>query len=213
MPLESTLTGRAGSANGSIAQVSSRRDSPSFLPPFTLESHEDESDWECSPRTSVDFETHFQAGLHFVREQESQDLDDTSEDELDPNGEGAAHTQRDETGVFSRRTKQFAESTELPRVIPTSPQNEVLEMESNSRLQIPASSNNRRISHARSRSGCSDCSTLVGTEDEDEEFPMRKDRTEDVIQVIEIPIARKRRSTILGKLKQTLGSPPKESKW
>jgi hypothetical protein len=53
----------------------------------------------------------------------------------------------------------------------------------------------------------------VGTEDENEEFPMRRDRTEDVIQVIEIPIARKRRSTILGKLKQTLGSPPKESKW
>jgi len=211
MAFGNSLMGESYSANGSRSQVSSRRDFPSLLPPFTFESHEDASEWDCSPRTSVDIETDLQAGLHFVTEREG--LDDTSEDDLNPNGEGTALTQREDTGVFSRRTKQFAESPKLPQVIPTSPQNKVLEVESSSMLQIPASDDNSRISHARSRSGCSECSTLVGTEDENEEFPMRRDRTEDVIQVIEIPIARKRRSTILGKLKQTLGSPPKESKW
>jgi len=212
--LENTLMEQEGSANGAISHVPLRRDSsPSFLPQFTFQSHEDESDWECSPRTSVDLATDFQAGLHSLMERESHDLDDTSEDDLESNGEGAALTHREDIGVSSRRTKQFAVSTNPPRAIPTSPQNEVLEMESRSRLQIPVSGDSGRISHARSRSGCSDCSTLLGTEDEDEEFPMRKDRTDDIIQVIEIPIPRKRRSTILGKLKQTLGSPPKESIW
>lgn len=202
MDPENTVIEGPHPANGSKHDAS-----PSFLPPFTFEAHEDEADSDCSARTSLDLETDFQAELDVLLGREWQGFDDTSEDDLDPS---SALTQHEDTGVLASR----AESSTPPRAIPTSPEIEVPETESSHWLQIPTSSENRSISHARSSSGFSNSSTLVGTEDENEEFPMRKDRsTEDVIQVIEIPIVRKRRSTILGKLKQTLGSPPRESKW
>ncbi|KAH8768519.1 hypothetical protein BGZ57DRAFT_469145 [Hyaloscypha finlandica] len=197
--LENTLKEGPCSRTASINEVSF---SPASTPPF-------------SPRMT--FETECQSCSSSLTEGEDHDVDSDEEieDDLDFNREDATHLLLGDIQMFSP-TQSLAQSmlktNQLEVQSPTSPETQSLEPELSPRIQITHASatglkSRLSLSHVRRISGYSDCSTLQGSVHEDEEFPMRKDANEDVIQVVEIPLmspGRKRGSSLFGTIKKVV---------
>ena len=200
--LENTLKEGPCTRSSSINEVSFPRDSSSSLRPrFSFEQDSE----------TLDFETGRQSCSSSLTEG---DFDDENEDELDLNKEDATHLILGDIQIFSP-TQTFVQSvlksTQLELSDSALRRPEILESETSPRIQITHAGetglNSGPLlskSHARRISGCS---TLQGSVHEDEEFPMRKDGNEDVIQVIEIPLkplGRKRGSSLFGTIKKVV---------
>jgi hypothetical protein len=197
--LENTLKEGPCSRTASINEVSF---SPASTPPF-------------SPRMT--FETECQSCSSSLTEGEDHDVnsDDEIEDDLDFNREDATHLLLGDIQMFSP-TQSLAQSmlktNQLELQSPISPQTHNLGPELSPKIQIThasATGLKSRLSHSHVRriSEYSDSSTLQGSVHEDEEFPMRKDANEDVIQVVEIPLmspGRKRGSSLFGTIKKVV---------
>jgi hypothetical protein len=197
--LENMLKEGPCSRTASINEVSF---SPSSTPPF-------------SPQMA--FENECQSCSSSLAEGEYQDVDSDYETEGDINlsREEAAHLLLGDIQIFSPTqslARSMLGSSQLELQSPTSPRTQTLEPESSPKIQITHASEtglktHHSLSHARRISGYSDSSTLQGSVHEDEEFPMRRDANEDVIQVIEIPLkspGRKRGSSLFGTIKKVV---------
>jgi len=201
--LENTLKEGPCSRTASINEVSF---SPTSTPPFSprMAFHR-EADNDYPSRT-LDVETDCQSCSSSFTEGDFHDVD---LDNLDCDREDATHLLLGDIQIFSP-TKSLAqsmlESNQL-ELRATTPEIENQESQSSPRIQITHASDTGlkspiSLSHSRRISGCS---TLQGSVHEDEEFPMRKDTNEDVIHVIEIPLAtpgRKRGSSLFGSIKK-----------
>jgi hypothetical protein len=210
--LETTFKEGPCSRTASINEVSFSQDlSPSFPRRFSFENDSDEY------ARNLDLETDRQSYSSSFTEGDFHDVnsDAENEDEFNHNKEDASHLLLGDIQVCSP-TQTFVQSmlksTELELRAPTSPKIQYLEPETSPKIQITHASetglkNHLSLSHSRRISGCSDSSTLQGSVHEDEEFPMRKDGNEDVIQVIEIPLkspGRKRGSSLFGSIKKVV---------
>jgi hypothetical protein len=210
--LEATFKEGPCSSTASINEVSFSQDlSSSFPRRFSFE-----TDSEDCVR-NLDLETDRQSYSSSFTEGEFHDVDQDyeNEGEFNLNKEDATHLVLGDIQVFSP-TQTFVQSmlksTELELRAPTSPETQYLEPETSPRIQITHASetglnSHLSLSHSRRISGCSDSSTLQGSVHEDEEFPMRKDGNEDVIQIIEIPLkspGRKRGSSLFGSIKKVV---------
>jgi hypothetical protein len=199
--LENTLKEGPCSRSPSINEVSFPQESSSSLRPrFSFEQDSE----------TLDFETGRQSCSSSLTEG---DFDDENEDELDLNKD-ATHLILGDIQIFSP-TQTFVQSmlksTQLELSDSALRRPEILESETSPRIQITHAGETGLNSgsllskaHARRISGCS---TLQGSVHEDEEFPMRKDGNEDVIQVIEIPLqplGRKRGSSLFGTIKKVV---------
>jgi hypothetical protein len=197
--LENTLKEGPCSRTASINEVSF---SPTPTPPF-------------SPRMT--FETECQSCSSSLTGGEYHDVDSDHEieDNLDFNREDATHLLLGDIQMFSP-TQSLAQSmlktNQLELQSLTSPETQSLEPELSPKIQITHASatglkGRLSRSHVRRISGYSDSSTLQGSVHEDEEFPMRKDANEEVIQVVEIPLmspGRKRGSSLFGTIKKVV---------
>jgi hypothetical protein len=203
--LESTLKEGPCLKTASINEVSF---SPTSTPPFSprMAFHR-EIDHDYAAR-NLDLETDCQSCSSSFTEG---DLHDVDLDDFDVNREDATHLLLGDIQVFSPTqslAQSMLQSNQLELLSHTSKvQSE--EPEQSPRIQITHASDGglqspSSLSHSRSFSGCS---TLQGSVHEDEEFPMRKDANEDVIQVIEIPLkstGRKRGSSLFGSIKKVV---------
>jgi hypothetical protein len=200
--LENTLKEGPCSRSSSINEVSFPRDpSSSLRPRFSFEQDSE----------TLDFETGRQSCSSSFTEG---DFDDENEDELDLNTEDATHLILGDIQIFSP-TQTFVQSmlksTQLKLSDSALRRPEILESETSPRIQITHAeetglNSGSLLSKAHTRR-ISGCSTLQGSVHEDEEFPMRKDGNEDVIQVIEIPLqplGRKRGSSLFGTIKKVV---------
>jgi hypothetical protein len=200
--LENTLKEAPCLQTPSINEVSFPQDfSSSLRPQFSFE-HDSET---------LGFETGRQSCSSSLTDS---GFDDENEDELNLNKEDATHLILGDIQIFSP-TQTFVQSmlksTQLELSDSTLRRPEILESETSPRIQITHARETGLNSglllskaHARRISGCS---TLQGSVHEDEEFPMRKDGNEDVIQVIEIPLkplGRKRGSSLFGTIKKVV---------
>jgi hypothetical protein len=200
--LENTLKEGPCSRSSSINEVSFPRDpSSSLRPRFSFEQDSE----------TLDFETGHQSCSSSLTEG---DFDDENEDELNLNKEDASHLILGDIQIFSP-TQTFVQSmlksTQLKLSDSALRRPEILESETSPRIQITHAeetglNSGSLLSKAHTRR-ISGCSTLQGSVHEDEEFPMRKDGNEDVIQVIEIPLqplGRKRGSSLFGTIKKVV---------
>ncbi len=200
--LENTLKEGPSSRSPSINEVSFPQDfSSSLRPRFSFEQGSE----------TLDFEIGRQSCSSSLTEG---DFDDENEDELNLSKEGATHLILGDIQIFSP-TQTFVQlmlkSTQLELSDSALQGLEILESETSPRIQITHAGETGLNSglllskaHARRISGCS---TLQGSVYEDEEFPMRKDGNEDVIQVIEIPLqpcGRKRGASLFGTIKKVV---------
>jgi hypothetical protein len=195
------------SRTASINELSfSPQCSPRFTPAMTFESDFEEE--YAAQNSELETRRHSYSSSATEGDFHDFDLDDEDENDADLNlnSENAAHLLSGDIQLFSP-TQKFAESLRNSTILltPPSPEPNALEEESRPKSAMIDSENGRL--HARSSSGCSDSSTLQGSEHGDEEFPMRKDGNEDVIHVIEIPLkspGRRRGSSLFGTIKHVV---------
>jgi hypothetical protein len=211
--LENALKEGPCSRTASINEISF---SPSSTPPFSPRMAS-ENDYDTFGARNLGHGTDCRSCSSSLTEGEytDMDFDDEIEDDIDFNREDATHLILGDIQMFSptqNLAQSMLRSSQLELRAPTSPQTQSSEPELSPRIQITHAGETglkarHSVSHVRRISGYSDSSTLQGSVHEDEEFPMRKDANEDVIQVIEIPLkspGRKRGSSLFGNIKKVV---------